>query len=245
MSAAPENPLEAALVRAATDVAARQEFYQWLLNSPLFVIGHVDRNTPEDPNSGGRLMLATLTYQERDYHPVFASLSRLQAFAQEEVQYVELPGRALFEYTPGANFVLNPGSEIGKELLAPEIAALLGRAGSPPPPTANKPPMMIVGQPAVYPQALVDALCVLFANRADVKAAYLIQIAFEGDKDPPHPLIGVEGSGQWQPVAEEIGRVLKGVGSDTVIDIVPIDRGNPTEIGKALLASTPFYSRNP
>lgn len=234
MSFEAENDLERALMRAPTEPEARPEFYRLLLDSPLFIIGQIGNQTPEraeiEPKPGENLMIATLTHQDTNYHPVFSTLSRLQAFVREEVQYLSMPGRQLFEATKGAHFVLNPGAEVGKELRAEEIAAIMGQT------------RIAVTAPTVYPQALVDALSSLFARDAGVIGAYLVQVQFEGQDDQPHPLVGVETTGDWQALSQAMGEAMKDT-TDTVVDIVRIDRAQPTGITEALLKTAPFYMR--
>ena len=234
MSFEAENDLERALMRAPTEPAARPEFYRLLLDSDLFIIGQIGQQTPEraeiEVKPGENLMIATLTHQGTNYHPVFSALSRLQAFVREEVQYLSMPGRQLFEATKGAHFVLNPGAEYGKELRAEELAAIMGQT------------RVAIGTPTVYPQALVDALSALFARDAGVTAAYLVQVQFEGQDEKPHPLVGVETTGDWQALSQTMGEAMKNT-SDTVVDIVRVDRANPTGITEALLKTAPFYMR--
>ena len=241
MTFEPENALEHALQRAITEPAARPEFYRLLLDSELFVIGQLAGPSPEKRESGAqandRLMIATLAYKEREYHPVFSALSRLQNFAREDVQYLAIAGRTLFEASRGAQFLLNPASECGKELRAEEIASILSDP-------ANQPMRVRIGQPTVYPTALVDGLKDLFASRSEVVAAHLIEIAVEGSDDPPHPMIGVETEGDWQALSQTMGEVMKATPLETIVDMLPLDRAKPTGIMRALLQAPPFYSRD-
>jgi SseB protein C-terminal domain/SseB protein N-terminal domain len=235
MSFEAENDLERALMRAPTEPEARPEFYRLLLDSQLFVIGQLGEHTPEHAEvavkGGERLMIATIAHDGRNYHPLFSALSRLQNFVREEVQYLSMTGRQLFDATRGAHFILNPGSEVGKELQADEIAGIMGST------------RVMIGQPTVYPQALVDGLKELFARDPGVVAAYLIQVAFESPGEQPHPLIGVETEGDWQALSAAMGEVLK-TAADSVVDLVPIERAEPTAIVQALLKTTPFYTRS-
>ena len=71
---------------------------------------------------------------------------------------------------------------------------------------------MLLGQPAVYPQALVDALARLFAGRASVEAAYLAHIDFPDEATSgasvPHPIIGIL-SADYEKEIRDIGLVAK------------------------------------
>jgi hypothetical protein len=247
MTFAPENDLEDALMRAAKEPAARPLFYRLLLDSDLLVIGTIAGRPPSKGLSnvavGESLQIASAERNGKPFHPVFSALSRLQSYVREEQGYLALNGRALFEATRGATFVLNPGSDYGKELLPHEIARLLDPAAVQPETiTIQKPTSVRIGQPSVYPHALVNALKTSFAARPDVLEAYLAQIAYEGQ--PSHRLIGVETIGDWQSLSNEIGRVAAQAAPGEVLDVVRIDRSKPPEtLAKSLLETTPFYVR--
>jgi hypothetical protein len=153
------------------------------------------------------------------------------------VGHLTFDGRALFEATRGASFILNPGAECGKLLVPDEIASILSDP-------ANQPMRARIGQPKVYPQTLVDGLSELFAKRPEVIGAHLVEIAVEGSDEPPHPMIGVETEGDWQTLSEAMGEVMKTTPLDTIVDMLPIDRSEPTGITQALLQTRPFYSRD-
>jgi hypothetical protein len=237
----PENALEKTLQRAMREPEARPEFYRLLLESELFVIGQIapPEGGEATAQTGGRLMIATLPFEGRDYHPVFTALSRLKTFVpDDDVAHLAIAGRTLFEASRGANFLLNPASEIGKELRAEEIASVLG---SP----ANQQMRVQMRPPTTYPTALVAGLKDLFARSPEVIAAYLMEIAIEGQNEPPHPMIGVETEGDWQGLSQAMGEVLKATPLETIVDLLPIDRAAPTGLMQALLQSPPFYAREP
>jgi hypothetical protein len=241
MAFVPENDLEKALMRAANEPAARPDFGRQLLASDLYVIGTPD--TPQNPGttrlaSGEKLHLVSVEKDGRTYLPVFSSLGRLQASVSGQQGYIALNGRTLFEMTKGSHFVLNPGSDYGKELPPGEIAMLLN-------PGANKPQAtkVIIGQPAVYPHNLVNALKACFAKHKDVVSAHLVQIAFADAAQPPHPMIGVAMTGDWDSLAAEIGRVAGIAVPGLTFDMVRIEPGKAGDIVAALAKTPPFYRR--
>lgn len=247
MAFTPENALEDALMHAAKEPAARPEFYQLLLVSDLLVLGRVARAAPGKAGPtvlpGDTLEIASARINGHACHPVFSSLTRLRTYIHEEEEFLTLNGRALFEATPGATFMLNPGSDYGKELLPNEIGRLLNPASTAPARvTIQKPTQALIGQPSVYPHALVDALMAAFAKRDDVVAAYLVQIAFEGQ--PSHPLIGIETTGNWEMLSSEVGRIAAAAAPGLLFDVAPIDRKEPQKtLTDALRKTTPFYQR--
>lgn len=243
----PQNALEETLMQAASDPAARPEFYRLLLASDLLVIGNIEGQAQDGReqtvSAGQNLQIMPATYKGQNCIPVFSSLVRLQAYLTRQESYVALNGRALFEIAQDAMFVLNPNSDYGKDLLPEEVANLL----APQPPqavTIDKPTQVLIGQPAVYPHALVDALKVAFAARPQVLAAFLVQIGFPDAAPPPHPLIGVETTGDWKTLSAEIGRIATAAMPGIVLDIAPIDRAKQDDgLTAALLATEPFYIR--
>jgi hypothetical protein len=249
MTFVPENELESALIRATKEPAARPDFYRLLLESDLLVLGTIEkRETAAGAaalSPGDNVQLASAQANGRSYIPVFSSMTRLQTYIREEQKYLSMNGLSLFEMAVGATFVLNPGSDYGKELLPAEIANLLNPgAQGPRKVTLDKPTNVLIGQPAVYPHDLVNALKEAFTARPNVLAAHLIQIAFSGRDEPSHPLIGVEVIGDWQPISVEIGRIAGLVAPGVLLDAAPIDRTKTDDtLTAALLKVPPFYSR--
>jgi hypothetical protein len=244
MTFIPENELENALMRAAKEPAARPEFYRLLLSSDLFIIGKVEgrslSDTPHTIEPGEQIQIVRGEINSKSFHPVFSSLKRLEENNRDGSDWLSLNGRLLFEMTKGATFVLNPGSAYGKELLAEEIAWMLSPA------TARqveieKPTQVLIGQPSVYPQVLVDVLKVHFATRPEVSAAYLVQIGYPDQK--PHPLIGVETTGDWKTLSDSIGRIIAAAAPGQIVDATPIDRTDKDGLSSALIQTRPFYTR--
>src|ERR1700761_7533323 len=202
MDFVPQNDLERALVRAVKEPAARPEFYRLLLASDLLVLGNL---------AGDQLQIvSTKNKAGVNVHPVFSSVPRVQAYIREKQNYLTLNGHALFKMTKGAAFVLNPNSSYGKELPPEELASLLDPdAHTAKPIVLDKATQVLIGQPAVYPHDLVNALKEEFAKRPDVLNAYLVQIAFSGRDEPPHPMIGVETTGDWDSVSALIGKTAE------------------------------------
>jgi hypothetical protein len=248
MSFEPENDLERALVRAAREEDARPEFYRLLLESQLFVIGDlVDSKLPENTEgtvpAGAKLRLAAVTHEGQAYNLVFTALSRLEAFTGRPERNLRLQGRELFTNTRGAHFMLNPGADYGKDLLPDEIAYLLDSPSEPRNVTFDKETQVLIGTPSVYPHALIDALKSAFAKRSDIISAHLLYIAYQGKNEAPHPIIGVQISGDWADISKEIGRALQSANSGTVVDALPLDAASESPVEQALLKTPPFYSR--
>ena len=122
-----DTPLEAALELAATDPAARPEFYRLLVESEVFVLGFMEGDENERTLYTGD-KISVMQWQKDDgtsIIPFFASLPALQRATKDEQSYLRLPARSLFELSRGTALVLNPAGPHGKEFLPQEIEALL------------------------------------------------------------------------------------------------------------------------
>lgn len=250
MAFEPENPLEAALLRATNDPEARPDFYQLLMTSPLFLLGGLNRQSEDGSylhlRVGDDMNLATLRHNGRHYHPAFTALTRLSAFAPDDTRIFTATGRDLFLCTKGAEFVLNPNSEIGKQLSATEIAFWLDPSARARRNLLRDRPQARLGEPSEYPQKVVDALRVLFANRAEVRSAYVLEVSFSDRPEPPHPLIAIETTGSWEKIYTEVSQIAGAVLPDIIIDVLPLDRTRSDDaIANAVSNISPFYERKP
>src|SRR5262245_54367301 len=107
---AEENALETALRLAASDPAARPDFYRLLLESEVFVIGATAHK-----EEGSRMLdagekIGIHNWTRKDGSPVipfFTSLDALQRAITHPADYLKLGARSLFEITKGAALVLN------------------------------------------------------------------------------------------------------------------------------------------
>jgi hypothetical protein len=112
----------------------------------------------------------------------------------------------------GSELILNPGSDYGKEFTREEIAGILdGSIWRSNQFTVEKATKVLLGQPARYPQVLVEALSRLFAGKKEVQAAYLAHFFNPAAGDKPHTLIGIEATGNWDRLVAEAGMVAANV----------------------------------
>ncbi|HEY1877457.1 MAG TPA: enhanced serine sensitivity protein SseB C-terminal domain-containing protein [Rhizomicrobium sp.] len=238
-----ENELERALVSAVKNPASAPDFYRLLLESELLVMGTVEGQ--EDAAEqfavapGGKVNLVTGFKNGSTFLPVFSSLLRMQEYVKQETKYLRVNGRALLDLTRGAPVTLNPASEYGKEHTPQEVAQLLD------PQVPRGQPRTIIGE-ADYPMPLVETLTDVFAARADIEAAWMIQVTF-ADRDEPHPLVGVEfdsGMGSdWPSLMQAVEAAADRSVPGMVFDLQRIDRSHPNSLTAALLQVPPFYQR--
>lgn len=241
MTFVPENDLERALLSAASDNSGAAEFYRLLLDCELMVLGTVEGHETAREKirlaPGAKLNLVPGEIAGRKFLPVFSSLTRMQAYVKKESKYLCVNGRALLETTRGVNVILNPGSDCGKELSPQEIGHLLT-----PGPLHGEPQMPIAQ--TEYPTPLVDALIDLFARRAEITAAWIIQVTSANAAKVRHPLVGVETGGDMVSLMQQIEAVAKKAAPGILFDVQRVDRTNPVGMADALLRVEPFYQRN-
>ena len=247
MAFVPQNELERSLLRASTDPAHRPQFYRDFVASQIFVINHGEPLASEGKTTleaGSSLRLQAIELDGRPHLPIFSSLERLQATLREAASYIALNAREFLEITRGAELVLNPGSECGKEFTAAEIESILdGSIGRPVESyVAQQDTQVLIGQAANYPTELAEALKRLFAARGDVKRAWLAHFHNPSRDEKPHTLLALEVTGGWDEVAAAVGIVVQSTPlPDPPVDVLQITgRGGVEDYFKSV---EPFYQR--
>ncbi len=248
MTFQPENKLERSLMKAAQDPAHRPQFYRDFAESDVFVIQH----GPPPEQSGARVLkegcqlkIPNIDFNGKAYIPIFSSLSRLKAVLQDETAYIALNAFEFLKITQGAEILLNPGSDFGKEFTKDEIQSIIDGSVWKPCESYRfeKETRVLMGQPANYPHDLTEALTRLFRKVREVKRAYLAHF-FNPEKDEKaHTLIGIEVSGNWDQVVSQAGLVAR----DIEIPDPPVDFVQITGQGGAedyfLNDCEPFYKK--
>ncbi|HEY7979185.1 MAG TPA: enhanced serine sensitivity protein SseB C-terminal domain-containing protein [Rhizomicrobium sp.] len=244
MAFVPQNPLEDALLRAQTEIPARETFYDLLKSEVLAVPGDCGRAAGDDGFAralpGDALNMPTMRINGRIYHPIFSSIERLKTY--RDTPFFFISGHHLFESKRNAEFLLNPGSDLGKVLTRDEVAYCMDTSATRKALSSAR--KVYWREPKEYPQKLVEALRMLFANRGEIVSAALLEVAFSERAEPPHPLIGIEAAGDWRKTFAEISKITGTLLPDTIVDVVPLDRAKPMdELAAALLKAAPFYVR--
>jgi SseB protein C-terminal domain/SseB protein N-terminal domain len=244
------NPLEEALVTAATEPAARLTFYRLLLEATLVLIddspGPALAGAPRTLPAGAKLQVPSVEIEGVLHTPVFSSLEMLQAVLETERKYVSMLGRDLLELVRGTHLVLNPGSSHGKLFIPREIDEILsgsifqGYAEQ----VIQQNTRVLLGQPepGEYPHHLTDALSTFFRANPAVRAAYLAQCAWPDTQESAHTLIGVDTLADPDALMPAIMEVIQQVALEQdVVDLVLID---DSELSKYMLEQTqPFFTR--
>ena len=180
----------------------------------------------------------------RSYHPIFTTRARLENFVGQTAPHFAILGRTLFECAVDADFVLNPNTDRGKELLAREIAFWLDPSARARRTLAKNSATAQLSEPSDYPTKLVDAFCMLFVNRRDVVAAHLLYVAFSDRAEPAHPLLGIQTAGDWAKLSGEVSELAEAIMPEIIIDLVPLGGPETDEgLAAALRKALPFYER--
>jgi hypothetical protein len=185
-------------------------------------------------SKGERLAIDMVKHGAGFFHPVFSSSSRLAAFTADALPHFSLTGRALFEATRGAPFILNPRSVPAKLLLPDEIAWILDNFRF---------VDLAVVKPKSYPTRIVKALCVLFASRTRLQTARISYVAPPGEA--ARFVVGIEAEGDIPNLANEIFAVAAAADPAQPVDVVhlsPLRAGHPLQ--KHLLSLEPFFKRH-
>lgn len=244
-----DTPLAQALERAAQEPAQRPAFYRALMDADVFVIGHTDQ--PEQNAQGHHTIpaganVSLVNWEKADgasVIPFFTHLEALQRAIDAQTFYLSLPARSLFELTRGATLFLNPKSEHGKEFVPHEIEALLDTGMNQKAETrvVEKETQVMLGQPAQYPSAMIDALQQLLARHPGVKAAYLCLMHDPEVQDAPTLVVGFEGL-DLEGTMAEAGSVVADTAPDgQAVDFVVVDGSG---IGGYMKENGAFYEKH-
>jgi hypothetical protein len=243
----PVNDLEKSLINAATNPASRPKFYRNILESDIYVINHQDDKANIQNNvlqARTQLNIQSLERDSKVWLPIFTSLQRLEEFIRSDSNYLQMRGRAFFEITRGANVLLNPNQEYGKEFLPQEIEQMLNGSIFQPSKTytAQKDTKVLIGQPAVYPQELVKVLAAYFAKNPLVNKTYLALMS-NPEEEKPHLLIAIDGKGDWQKIIGDAGAIAsEAIGKGEVMGFM---RLNTSSLSQTLVRqSKPFYEKS-
>jgi hypothetical protein len=229
----PENELELALVEATKDPARRASFLRQLLDAEVFVALSVDRELETKPDgtatvpTGAVLTERVVTRDGVTYMAFFSAASRARAIFTDTHLIAPDQTRTVFERHPGAAFVLNPGSDYGRDFPAAEVGRLLAGDFAPAVDTVTvtKPTQVLISQPLPYPTELTDALKPVFADHPAIRSAYLAQV---DDPDTGrHPVIGIELIGSdWRTMMDGLRVDLpRAIPDRRVVDFVPCPGG--------------------
>ena len=228
----PENDIERLLMRASAEPAERPAFARALMDAQIFLVMIAGGTPIGPPDADGKVIIpegATLTLPsatrgEEKLIPFFTAPSRARTWFKGEHIIGPDRTRDFFARYPGAPFVLNPGSDYGKDFTPGEVTRML--AGefdmqAPQTVTTQAPEQIMLAHPKEIPTALIEALAREFAPVKSVAGAWLM-LAMRGGEQSW--MLGVDHNGSWQDVRDAIGRAISGdILGSRMLDAMPLE----------------------
>nr|WP_294796505.1 enhanced serine sensitivity protein SseB C-terminal domain-containing protein [uncultured Mucilaginibacter sp.] len=237
--------LETVLKKAATEPAYRDEFYKLLLSEEVVVLTQSD-SLPHGAYTLKEDTTVSIRTLDDGRIPVFTSTDRIfdKGVINSQVEFMAMKGMDLFGLAKGATFILNPYSDYGKELLPEEIERLLNGTIMNPTHqkiTIEKETKVLIAQPAIYPQNMVESFKILFKNKPNITAAYLGWIHDPASDIPPHYIIGIDAQQLDQQLVDEASHLAyQYLRADEFIDFISVRDKNG--IADYLKTTGSFYS---
>ena len=228
----PENDIERMLMRAATEPADRPGFARALMDAEVFlVLVHEGGSIVSGPDGnavipeGTRLAMPSATRGEERLVPFFTSPLRARSWYASD--HIVAPDRTrdLFGRYPDASFVLNPGSDYGKEFTPQEVKRLLAGQFDEGPQTITlaAEERVLLGHPSEKPDALIAALRRELGAVKSVSGAWLM-LAMRAGQSERSWMLGIDHQGSWPDVQAAISRAVAGdVLKGKPLDALPLD----------------------
>jgi hypothetical protein len=227
----PENDIERRLLRAATEPAERPSFARALMDTKIFLM-LVPEGGPLVPGPDGnvvipegtKLTIPSATRGEEKLIPFFTAPSRARAWFKGEHIVVPERTRDLFGRYPDTPFVLNPGSNYGKDFTPGEVKRLLaGQFEEGQLVTNTALEQVMLAHPKEVPTALIEALSREFSTLKSLRGAWLMLASRAGEREQSW-MLGVDHGGPWEEVHVAISRaVAGGVLKGRLLDAMPLD----------------------
>lgn len=231
----PENDIERLLMRAAIDPAERPGFARILMDAEVFIV-LVSESGPIVPGPDGsttiaegtRLAMPSAIRGEERLVPFFTSPLRARTWFAGDHMVAPDRTRDLFARYPDAPFVLNPGSDYGKDFIPQEVKRLLAGHFEDGPQTITlaAEQQVLLGHPSERPEALIAALGRELGALKSVKGAWLM-LAMRAGQSEQSWMLGIDHQGSWSDVQAAIGRAVAGdVLQGRPLDALPLDNSS-------------------
>ncbi len=228
----PEQSFESIFEKAATDSAFRPVFYRKILSAELVLLTEDNSGLPARTFKSDEHTKLQVRYFSSGVIPVFTSTERIfdNNVIKGQAHFTALNARVIFQMFKNVTFIINPYSDIKKELLPEEIENLLkGELFEPGTEQIIKPNEEIyLGLPNDTPSELIEKVKRYFSNRTEIKGVYMALITYRSRKDPPNLIFGIESSlDNMKDISAELSEVIKGLlKRDEFIDCIEIKRRN-------------------
>jgi hypothetical protein len=201
--------------KAANDPAFRPLFYRKLLESELFLLTYPTDAIPQGKSITDKKTKIKVRFFKTGVIPIFTSRSRIfdGGIIKGQVNYTALKASVIFQlFDNKTAFILNPYSNISKELLPEEIGLMksgnLFGSGEVQEILPNE--NILIGVPAIFSINLVETLKRYFETRPEIKGAYLALINNKSINDSPHLLLGIDSlKGTWKEISSELMEIAR------------------------------------
>jgi len=227
-----KNPdkLDDGLKNAALDPGFRPVFYKVLLASDIYALIAAKKTLPN-----GKTLLKTdknipaLSWKKSNGEliiPIFSSEKEMRKAIKRNEAYFCINAKVLFSSNPGAQYVINPLSDYGKELTAYEIKSLLDNSlfNSNKRIKLEKNARVLLSQPSAYPHKLIKSLSTYFLQHREVSNAYVAQIHNCETGEEPRLLLALEGPVDLSNVFSEISVIIGGtIAPDSYVDMFQLE----------------------
>ena len=219
-------------MRASAEPAERPAFARALMDAQIVLVLVPDGPITSGPDGnavipeGTKMTLPSAVRGEERLIPFFTARSRAQTWYRNDHVAVPEQVRDLFARYPGAPFVLNPGSDFGKDFTPGEVARMLAGdfdLSGPQAITTTAPQQIMLAHPKEIPTVLIEALARELAGVKSVRGAWLM-LAMRAGESEQSWMLGVDHSGAWQDVRDAIGRALVGdILGGRMLDAMPLE----------------------
>jgi len=242
----PENKLEDLLIKSVNEPAYRPEFYKALLEEDLVILTETQLGAEGEKILKENTKIKVVALADGRI-PVFTSVKRIhdRDEMKQNVNFIKLKGIDLFRiFDEQTTVILNPYSDFSKILLPDEIKKMRTGELLRPDKQINiqKETKIRIGQPAKYPNELVNSLSIYCSRRKEIRGAYLAQIQYSPN-DKPHLLFGIDVENNADGIFNEVSEAIRPhIPQGDMVDFIKIDSKN--NVSEYLTKQTkPVYLR--
>lgn len=192
-----EQQLEALFAQAYFDETFRAEFINQLLEANVYFPGETGKRSGqgiEECYLQENEEVHIKSWPNEEYGrviPFFTSLKTMREAFDADEHFICLSCKILFQMTLGSLLILNPESDVSKPFYPDEIQALFQGETEAKTKFYAEGTQLRLGQPADYPQEMIEQLKTYFSDQEIVSSAYLGQVQ-ASDEEYPSLVVGVQ-----------------------------------------------------
>lgn len=222
-----EQQLEALFAQAYQDENFRAEFINQLLEANVYFpgdTGKVSGQGIEEHYLEENEKVQIKSWPNEEYGrviPFFTSLNTMREAFNADENFICLPCKILFQMTLGSLLILNPESDVSKPFYPDEIQLLFQDVTQAKTKFYEEGTQLRLGQPADYPQKVIEQLKKYFSDHEIVSSAYIGQVQ-ASDEEYPSLVVGVQLNEVLDELAlEQINQNLSTIIKDSLQPIRP------------------------